>query len=85
MVIPSEQITKKHIQNGLRKVGIENGDVVFVHSSLSSFGHVEGAADTVIDALVETVGNEGTIVMPAFTWENFHDKEEVIFDLTKTP
>ena len=78
-------VTKDDIQSALRTVGIEKRDVVFVHSSLSSFGHVEGGADTVIDALVETVGNDGTVVMPTFTWGSFHDKQRVIFDLADTP
>jgi len=39
---------------------------VVVHSSLSSFGHVEGGADKVIDALLETYK---TVMMPAFSWE----------------
>ena len=36
-----------------------------VHSSLSSFGHVEGGAETVIEALMECVGTDGSIFMPA--------------------
>ena len=37
-----------------------------VHSSLSSFGYVEGGAPTVISALMRLVGEEGAIVMPTF-------------------
>jgi len=59
-------VTKEDIKRGLRNLGLKRGDVVVVHSSLSSFGYVEGGADAVIDALIETVGNEGTVVMPTF-------------------
>jgi len=41
-------------------------DKVVVQSSLSSFGHVEGGADTVIDSLLEKYA---TVMMPAFSWE----------------
>lgn len=34
---------------------------VMVHSSLKSFGHVEGGADTVVDALMELLTPEGTL------------------------
>lgn len=80
-----KHVIKDDIERALRTVGIENGDVVLVHSSVSSFGYVESGADTVIDALLETVGNDGTIVMPTFTWGSFHDKGKVLFDLVRTP
>lgn len=37
-----------------------------VHSSLSSIGHVVGGADTLIRALMDAVGLDGGIAMPAF-------------------
>lgn len=60
-------VTKEDIERGLRKLGLKKGDVLCVHSSLSSFGYVEGGADAVINALLETVGEEGTIVMPTYS------------------
>jgi aminoglycoside 3-N-acetyltransferase len=57
-------MTKEDIKKGLRELGLKRGDIVGVHSSLSSFGYVEGGADAVIDALLEVVGKEGTIAMP---------------------
>jgi len=58
------RVSKKDIKITLRELGLKKGDIVGVHSSLSSFGYVEGGADAVIDALLETLGREGTIVMP---------------------
>ena len=56
-------VNKEEIKAGLRKLGLKRGDSVGVHSSLKSFGRVEGGADAVIDALLETVGEDGNIVM----------------------
>ncbi|MDQ1257671.1 MAG: aminoglycoside 3-N-acetyltransferase [Candidatus Hydrogenedentes bacterium] len=78
-------VEKKDIVAGLRDVGIREGDIVFVHSSLSAFGYVVGGAAAVIDALIEATGPEGTVVMPTFTWTHFHDKNHVVFDVSNTP
>ena len=37
-----------------------------MHSSLSCLGWVEGGAATVVDALMNVVGEEGTLVMSAY-------------------
>ena len=58
-------MNKKELIKGLQDIGLEPGMSVEVHSSLSSFGQVEGGADTVIEALMECVGSEGSIFMPA--------------------
>lgn len=52
---------------GLRGLGLEAGDHVIVHSSLSSLGHVDGGADTVVDALLDAVRPGGTVAVPTFT------------------
>ena len=56
---------KQDLIKAFRKIGIEKGMALEVHSSLSSFGHVEGGADAVVDALMECVGEEGSLFMPA--------------------
>lgn len=61
----SEPNTINTINQGLMKLGIDNGDILLVHSSLSSLGWVCGGAQTVIMALLNVVGRDGTLVMPA--------------------
>ena len=58
-------LTQLDIVDGLKALGLEQGAAVEVHSSLSSLGYVEGGAPTVIKALIEVVGEQGAIVMPA--------------------
>jgi aminoglycoside 3-N-acetyltransferase len=61
-------LTRGQIAAHLRALGVGSGDVVLVHSSLRSMGHVEGGAEAVVDALLETVGAQGTLVVPTFTF-----------------
>ena len=77
------EVTKQDIIAGLIGLGLKCGDNVIVHSSLSSFGYVTGGADTVIDALMELLTAEGTLVMPSFNHGAPYD-EGNIFDITKT-
>ncbi|MFR5875410.1 MAG: AAC(3) family N-acetyltransferase [Eubacterium sp.] len=58
-------ITKQDVINGLHNLGLKSDDEIEVHSSLSNFGYVEGGAETVISALKEVVGENGSIFMPA--------------------
>ena len=62
----SISITKAEIEDSLIRLGVKAGMMVEVHCSLSSFGHVDGGALTIIEALKNIIGIEGAIVMPSF-------------------
>ena len=51
----------------LRRLGLSPGDVVLVHSSLSSLGHVIGGAEGFIEALRMAVAPGGTVLVPTLT------------------
>ena len=59
-------LTQKEIVEDLKRLGLQRGAAVEVHSSLSSMGWVEGGAQTVIRALMDVVGEDGAIVMSAY-------------------
>ncbi len=63
---PLVPVSREQILTGLRALGLRAGDNVIVHSALSSFGHVEGGAQAVLDALLGLLGPRGTLVMPYF-------------------
>ncbi|MBB6454481.1 aminoglycoside 3-N-acetyltransferase [Salirhabdus euzebyi] len=62
--------TRTSMQEEFEKLGIEKGMIVIVHSSLSAFGWVCGGPVAVIQALIDAVGKEGTIIMPSQTADN---------------
>ncbi|MDE3259654.1 MAG: AAC(3) family N-acetyltransferase [Gemmatimonadota bacterium] len=57
-------LTQREIEEGLLALGLQPGAIVVVHSSLSSLGPVSGGANAVIDALIEALGPDGTLMMP---------------------
>jgi aminoglycoside N3'-acetyltransferase len=67
---------------GFKEVGLEKGDVVLVHSSFKSFGGVESGPQTVINALLDVLGEEGTLIVPTF---NFQFCRGETFDVRETP
>ena len=65
------EFTKDDIVEDLRNSGVNKGDHLAVALSFKSIGYVEGGPDAFIDALIEAIGPNGTIMMPTFT-SHFH-------------
>lgn len=63
-------LTKEDLIEGFKNCGVSKGQAIFVHTSLKSLGFVVGGAEIVIRALLEIVGEEGTLMMPSQTWKN---------------
>ncbi|GAA0136337.1 AAC(3) family N-acetyltransferase [Paenibacillus sp. YSY-4.3] len=63
-------LTKSDLTEQFRRCGVSNGQTIIVHTSLSKIGFVVGGAETLIRALLEIVGEEGTLMMPSQTWKN---------------
>ncbi len=76
-------VIKTDIINALRGVGLSGGDSVMVHTSLGQIGYVCGGAQTVIEALIEVVGQDGTIMMPTQSWKNLDPETGVHWDADK--
>lgn len=66
-------ITAADITKVLRDIGVKEGDILNVHSSLRSVGEVEGGIDAIIKGLSDSVGKEGTLVMPTLCQVDFHN------------
>jgi aminoglycoside 3-N-acetyltransferase len=74
----------RRMADELLSVGVRQGGVLLVHSSLSAMGHVIGGAETVIQGLLEALGPEGTLLMPALSYE-IVTPERSTFDVRRTP
>ena len=76
-------VLKEDIKVALEQVGVQSGQAIMVHTSLSSLGFVCGGAQMVIEALIESVGEEGTIMMPTQSWKNLDPEAGVHWEEPK--
>lgn len=74
---------KEDLKRQLRAMGVQSGDTVVIHISLKAVGEVEGGGETVLDALIESVG-DGLLIVPTHTWANVN-KNQPIYDRSSTP
>ena len=75
---------REQIAEALQTLGLGAGHIVFVHSSLSSIGYVEGGADAVVDAFLDVLDSTGTLVVPTFTFSHGGTLDPV-FDPIRDP
>ncbi|MGP4042934.1 aminoglycoside N(3)-acetyltransferase [Streptomyces sp. 2A115] len=57
-------VTRATLAADLRAVGVHPGETLLAHSSLSSLGWVNGGAVAVVQALLDALGPDGTLVVP---------------------
>lgn len=67
------------------QLGLRPGTIVMVHSSLGRIGWTDGGPITVIEALLEVLGPEGTLVMPAESPQLAEPGNKHVFDPRTTP
>jgi aminoglycoside 3-N-acetyltransferase len=65
-------------------LGVRSGGVLMVHSSLRSLGPLAGGAESVIMGLLDVLGVDGTLLMPALSYEAVRSANPV-FDVRATP
>ena len=76
--------TLSRMTHDLHALGVREGRVLLVHSSLSALGYVEGGPETVIQGLLDALGPTGTLLMPALSYESV-TRRSPTFDVRTTP
>lgn len=78
-------MTTDQLTDQFRDAGIERGDSILVHSSLSSIGWVDGGAEAVVQAVLDALGPDGTVLFPTLTGSaNDSASNPPIFDARTT-
>jgi len=60
-------MTRASLARDLRRLGARQGDVLLVHTAFSKLGWVNWSPQTLIEALTDALGEDGTLVMTAQT------------------
>jgi aminoglycoside 3-N-acetyltransferase len=63
-------VTRADVAHAACRIGLKPGGTVALHASLSTLGRVLGGAETVVRGLLDALGPEGTLAVPAQTWLN---------------
>jgi|SRR5690554_3042082 len=73
------------------KMGMEKGSVIFIHSSMTEFYNYTGTAQELIDKIINIIGEEGTLMMPAYPKNKSklmgsnQSDNKIDFDVNNTP
>ncbi len=81
-------LTVDNLVADLRQAGVAAGDILTVHSSLRSIGHVQGGPAAVVEALVRAVSPGGTVLFPGLTFNGSVTvflREQRVIDLREHP
>jgi aminoglycoside 3-N-acetyltransferase len=74
----------RRMSRDLSGLGLRKSGTLLVHSSLRSLGKLPDGPETAIDALVDALGGDGTLLMPALSYESVN-AENPVFDVANTP
>lgn len=66
-MLETAEIGKEQIKADLETIGLKRGSHVAVTLSFKSIGRVMGGPNTFIDAILEVIGTEGTLMMNTYT------------------
>ncbi|MCW0256642.1 AAC(3) family N-acetyltransferase [Campylobacter lari] len=64
--------TTDELKLTLQNLGIKKGDILYIHSEIFNFGipmiNLHDLQKNIIDCFFEIIGNEGTLIIPTFTY-----------------
>jgi aminoglycoside 3-N-acetyltransferase len=74
------EVTQHQVMDCLRALGIVSGDGLLIHSAVQFLGRPAGGVQIYLDAILEVIGPQGTIVAPTFNFgfargERYHPQE----------
>ena len=75
--------TTQQLFDDLKALGVNPGNTILMHSSWKSLGGLEGGPAAFFETFLRLLGTEGTLVLPALSYDNVHF-DQPVFDVLNT-
>ena len=72
------------LRDDFAAMGIQSGDTLLMHSSFRSLGPVDGGMAVFFQALLDVLGERGTLILPTLSYGAV-TRENPVYDVNKTP
>ena len=84
-MIYHRKYTAKELVSLMQDMGMKSGSIVCIHSSMKEFYNYVGSAEELIQDILDVLGPEGTLMMPAFPLplKELDKRKDYIFDASK--
>lgn len=85
-IIYHKKYTADDIVQAMKCLGLKKGSLVCIHASMMEFYNYIGTASQLIEKILNEIGPQGTLMMPAFpNAPHDHTVENYIFDVEHSP
>lgn len=74
-----KKYSAKDLVGELVRLGMKPGSVVLVHCAMNNFYNYQGSVDELIDELLQALGPQGTLCMPAYPYDK--NNVDKVFDV----
>lgn len=82
-LIYHKKYSAKELVHLMQSMGMKEGSVVCIHSAMKEFYNYCGTAEELIKEILNVIGKEGTLVMPAFAPFEIQGNPDYVFDPEK--
>lgn len=72
-ILYHQKYTAKDLVALMQSMGMKEGSVVCIHSSMKEFYNYQGTAEELISEILKAIGPSGTLMMPAFPCYDYID------------
>lgn len=79
-MIYHKKYTALELVNLMKKMGMGTGSIVCIHCAMKEFYNYRGTAEELIEKILEVIGTDGTLVMPAFPEYKVRKSPDYVFN-----